>query len=56
VEEIARAGNGSALFISIEEGLGGKVIDQLRDAFRPSWTGKLRFEMKENEYTTLPNL
>jgi len=47
VEGIARAGNGTALFTSLEAGLGGKVIDQLRDALRPSWTGKLRYEIKK---------
>jgi len=45
MEEIARVGHGTALFTSLEEGLGEKVIAQLRDALRPSWTSKLSFEM-----------
>ena len=51
VEGITQAGNGTALFTSLEEGLGEKVIHQLRDVFRPSWTGKLRFEINLNDYT-----
>jgi len=39
LKEIARAGNGTALFTSFEQGLGENVIHQLRDALRPSWTG-----------------
>jgi len=39
VKDIARAGNGTALFTSFEQGLGENVIHQLRDALRPSWTG-----------------
>jgi len=53
VEEIARAGNGTALFTSLEEELGEKVIDQLRDALHPSWTGKMRFEFKVNPATNM---
>jgi len=38
VEGIARAGNGTALFASLEEGLEKKVMQQLEDALQPSLT------------------
>jgi len=38
VEGIARAGNGTALFASLEERLEKKVIQQLQDALQPSLT------------------
>ena len=41
LEDIARVGNGTAVFApSLEEGLGDKLIQQLRDALRPSWSSK----------------
>ena len=40
VEGIARAGNGTALFASLEERLENKVMQQLQDALQPSLTGK----------------
>ena len=39
VEGIARAGNGTALFASLDENLEEKVINQLQDALQPSFTG-----------------
>jgi len=38
VEGIARVGNGTALFASLEERLEKKVIQQLQDALQPSLT------------------
>ena len=46
VEGIARAGNGTALFASNEEGLNYEVMEQLRDALHPSWTSKFWFKFK----------
>ena len=43
LEGIARAGNGTALFASLEEGLGDNLIQQLRDALHPSWSSKWRY-------------
>lgn len=40
VEGIARAGNGTALFASLEERLEKKVMQQLQDALQPSMTSK----------------
>ena len=40
VEGIARAGNGTALFASLEERLENKVMQQLQDALQPSLSGK----------------
>ena len=39
VEGIARAGNGTALFASLEEKLEKKVLQQLQDAMQPALTG-----------------
>jgi von Willebrand factor A domain-containing protein 5 len=39
VEGIARAGNGTALFASLEERLEKKVLQQLQDALQPAMTG-----------------
>jgi len=41
VEEIARAGNGTALFASNEIELSDMVMQQLRDALHASWTSRL---------------
>jgi len=41
VEGIARAGNGTALFASLEERLEKKVLQQLQDALQPTMTGSL---------------
>ncbi len=41
VEGIARAGNGTALFASLEEGLEKKVMHQLEYALQPSLTSWL---------------
>lgn len=38
VEGIGRAGNGTALFASLEERLEKKVIQQLQDALQPALT------------------
>jgi len=51
VKDIARVGNGTALFTFFEQEVGENVIRQLRDALRPSWTGKLRYELRENQST-----
>jgi hypothetical protein len=40
VEGIARAGNGTALFASLEERLEKKVMQQLQDALQPALTGR----------------
>ena len=39
MEGIARAGNGTALFATLEERLETKVMQQLQDALKPSLTG-----------------
>lgn len=39
VEGIARAGNGTALFATLEERLEKKVMQQLQDALQPALTG-----------------
>ncbi|KAI9555319.1 hypothetical protein GHT06_017833 [Daphnia sinensis] len=45
VEGIARAGNGTALFASLEERLEKKVMQQLQDALQPSLTDiKIKWE------------
>lgn len=36
---MARAGNGTALFASLDERLEKKVLQQLQDALQPSLTG-----------------
>ena len=36
---MARAGNGTALFASLEERLEKKVMQQLQDALQPALTG-----------------
>lgn len=42
VEGMARAGNGTALFASLEERLEKKVMQQLQDALQPSLTGAIK--------------
>ena len=39
VEGIARAGNGTALFASLEERLEKKVMQQLQDSLQPALSG-----------------
>jgi hypothetical protein len=43
VEGMARAGNGTALFASLEERLEKKVMQQLQDALQPALTGRQSF-------------
>jgi hypothetical protein len=40
---MARAGNGTALFASLEERLEKKVMQQLQDALQPALTGRQSF-------------
>ncbi len=44
VEGMARAGNGTALFASLEERLEKKVMQQLQDALQPALTGRQSFQ------------
>ena len=46
VEGLARAGNGTALFASLEERLETKVMQQLQDALQPSLTGNQKLFLK----------
>ncbi|KAI9556533.1 hypothetical protein GHT06_016323 [Daphnia sinensis] len=61
VEGIARAGNGTALFASLEERLEKKVMQQLQDALQPSltdikikWEGHDETEPKSNAVASGP--
>lgn len=45
IEGMARAGNGTALFASLDERLEKKVLQQLQDALQPSLTGKIHLPL-----------
>ena len=50
VEGISRAGNGTALFASLDEPLERKVLRQLQDSLQPAMTGS--FILNFNHQTT----